>query len=509
MATATAEKPKSRKGNRLHTLGPWVSAWMEKCLVHSEGDYHGAPVRLRQWQRDFLDKCYRIEPDGRRVYDRVVLGLPKGNGKTELAAAIAVAELCGPVVFAGWDDQGRPLAGRRKSPDIPVAASSLEQANTLFGSAKEMIKGGPLNELFECFDLEVYPKAGPGSMYRVAAVAGPNDGARPTFFVADEVHEWEGKKERVHLVLSNGRAKRKGAWELSISTAGWDPESLLARLCDRGRAGDDPRFLYVWYEADADLNIEDTEQRAEAIRQANPAAGDFLDAENIEARYHEIPEHEFRRYYLNQWTSVPEQWIEPEVWSGAADLKRKVPEGEDIALGFDGSYTQDSTALVGCTIKDPHLFLVGLWERPEGVKEWRVDEAEVEAAILEACAKYKVRWMPSDDTFGRIWSQTLMGLVEKGVEVVEWPTRSPSRMAPACGLLWGAIRRGAVTHDGSPGLTDHFMNCRTKTDRFGPRIVKDYKGSKKHIDAAVAAVIAHDMVLRAEDTSTTITYNGL
>lgn len=500
MATATKKRRKrtSAKPKKLRTLGPWVSAWMEKCLVHSEGDYHGQPFSLRPWQKEFISQCYRINDNGDRVYDRAVLGLPKGNGKTELAAAIAVAELAGPVVFDRWAGDGTPVPTRRTSPDIPVAAASLDQANTLFGSAKEMIKGGPLAELFECYDLEVYPKTGPGSMYRVAAVAGPNDGARPTFFVADEVHEWEGKKERVHLVLSNGRAKRRDAWELSISTAGWDPESLLAKLCDRGRNGDDPRLLYVWHQADRDLDIDDEEERREAIRQANPAAGDFLSMDNIEARYHEIPEHEFRRYYLNQWTSVPEQWIEPEVWDRAADTSRVVEDGEEVVMGFDGSYTQDSTALVGCTIEDPHLFLVGLWERPEGVKEWRVAEGEVEAAIVDTCARFKVVSMPSDDTFGRIWSKTLEGLAEKGVEVVEWPTRSPSRMAPACGLLWGAIRRGDVTHDGSQGLTEHFMNCRTKTDRFGPRIVKDHRGSKRHIDAAVAAVIAYDMVLREE-----------
>ena len=34
-------------------------------------------------------------------------------------------------------------------------------------------------------------------------------------------------------------------------------------------------------------------------------------------------------------------------------------------LGFDGSYNDDSTALVGCTLDDnPHLFVAGAWEKP-------------------------------------------------------------------------------------------------------------------------------------------------
>ena len=55
-----------------------------------------------------------------------------------------------------------------------------------------------------------------GRMYRVAAIAGTNDGGLPTFFVADELHEWVGRKERVHVVIANGLAKRKDAWSLLL-----------------------------------------------------------------------------------------------------------------------------------------------------------------------------------------------------------------------------------------------------------------------------------------------------
>ena len=491
-----------RNGQR-PTLGPWVCAWIEKHLVHSEGDYLGQPFRLRKFQKSFIYRAYEVDSDGNRCFDRVLLGLPKGDGKTEMAAALAVTELAGPVVFAGWDAEGRPMGRSRTAPDIPIAAASYEQADTLFGAAKTMIDKGPLADLFETFETEILLKGEPGRLYRVAAAAGTNDGRRPTFFVADELHEWEGRKERVHLVLSNGRAKRANAWELSISTAGWDPNTLLHRLYQTGMEGKDERFLFEWHEADGDLDLDDPEQRHKAIMQANPAAGDFLSAQNIEARFHEISEHEWRRYYLNQWTSVPEQWIEPEVWEAAADRDRTVLPGDRIALGFDGSYSGDATALIGCTIDDPHLFVVGIWERPEGIKEWIVPESEVEDAILAACTTYKVISFPADDTFGRIWQKVLQSLAAKGVPVVEWPTRSPSKMSPACGQLWGAIRRDAITHDGDPILTTHIMNCRTKTDRYGPRIVKEHSTSEKRIDAAVAGVISYDMAVRNAVTQAT------
>ena len=312
MATATKTRA-SRRSKRARvaaaappSLGRWVCRWIESCLVHAEGDFLGQPFRLRPWQKAFIWRAYELLPDGSRRYDRALLGLPKGNGKTELAAAIGLAELAGPVCFNGWAAPGVPAPPvPRTSPDVPIAAASFDQADTLFGAAKAMVEHGPLAQLFECYETEIMPKegAGTGTLYRVAAVAGTNDGRRPTFFVADEVHEWDGRKERVHLVLSNGRAKRADGWELSISTAGWDLGSLLGRLHEVGQSGRDPRFLFVWCQAPDDWAgelEEPTEAMIDAaIRAANPAAGDFLPLENIRRRYHELgagKRHEFERY---------------------------------------------------------------------------------------------------------------------------------------------------------------------------------------------------------------------
>jgi phage terminase large subunit-like protein len=111
------------------------------------------------------------------------------------------------------------------------------------------------------------------------------------------VHEWTGNKERVHLVLSNGRAKRAGAWELNISTAGASIRSLLGRMVKLGRAiregkAKDDRLLGGWYEANdpkCELDLSDPMCCVAAIRQANPAADDFLDVESIAARYPRSP----------------------------------------------------------------------------------------------------------------------------------------------------------------------------------------------------------------------------
>jgi len=508
MTTKTRSKPKRTRAKRSEptpppTLGPWVCRWIERYLVHSDGDFLGQPFRLRPWQAGFIWRAYELMPDGSRKHDRALMGLPKGNGKTELAAAIALAELAGPVMFNGWAAPGRPRRPvARTSPDIPVAASTFEQADTLFSSARTMVTAGPLDPFFECFDTEILPKGQSGRLYRVAAVAGANDGRRPTFFVSDELHEWEGRKERVHLVLSNGRAKRADTWELAITTAGWDIGSLLGRLYQYGKRIekgeiDDPRFLFAWWEAPEDLELDDPEQRLQAVRAANPAAGDFLPEDAVVRRYDELGPskvHEFRRYYLNQWSSVPERWLPDGMWEACAE-EVEVPDGTRIVIGFDGSYARDSTALVGCTLGPrPHLFVIGHWERPEGATEdWRVDIGDVEQTIVNACARWEVTAIACDPFR---WQRSIQTLGEAGLPVVEWPSHSAARMAPACAAFEDAVQGRTLSHDGSEDLARHIRNSVVKIDSRGKRITKVHKDSEQRIDLAVGAVVAYDMATR-------------
>jgi hypothetical protein len=199
------------------TLGPAVAAWIETFCVHGPGDVLGQPVTLTDEERRLLAWAYEVDDQGRRVVRRSLVGLPKGSRKTEFAAWVAIAEMAGPVRFAGWDEKGRPVGQRQHDPYVVVAASTYEQADLLFGAARAVVTEGPLKEFFEAFDKELLLKGEPGKLVRVPAVAGANDGIRPTFCAFDETHEWTGSKQRVALVLENGLSKRADAWSLSPS----------------------------------------------------------------------------------------------------------------------------------------------------------------------------------------------------------------------------------------------------------------------------------------------------
>lgn len=413
--------------------------------------------------------------------------VPKGNGKTPLASWIGLYELC-----------------NSSSPVIPVAAASYQQADLLFGdlrtSASESLT---LSEFLKPFENEVQRADGPGRAYKVAAVAGTNDGQRPSVFLADEIHEWEGNKARVHLVLSNGTSKRAGSLVLNTTTAGADVDSLAGRMHAHGcqvNSGEveDPEFLFVWYGAADTYDLSDPEQLEAAVWAANPAAGSFLRVADVIARYYQIPRFEFERYHLCRWTSVGELWLPPGSWEAAEDRSITIPDGANGVLAFDGSYNGDCTALTLVSkAEKPHVELVELWERTaRDRQDWQVDILDVEEKIRETCWRYRILEIAADPYR---WARSLQLLADEGLPVVEFP-QNAARMTPATTRFYEAVVNKQLTQDGDPRLARHIANCTLKVDSRGARLAKDHKNSTRKIDAAVTAVMAFDRAGSVEPT---------
>lgn len=456
--------------------GAVAARWIESFLVHSQGDYHGQPFRVHPFQRDFLEDLYAVDK-GRRRVRRALLGMPKGNGKTELAAAIACLEAAGP--FAP------------SSPDVIVVAASMEQAAILFDSAKAMISGGPLRPFFELYDSEIIRKDGSGRIRRIAANYSTADGLRPTAAIFDEVHEFTSPQTaRTHLVVSNGLVKRASGTELNITTAGSGMNTLLGNLFQVGKEGNDPTYLFRWYAASDDHDLATEAGLRAALREANPAiAAGFLSEDRLVARFREVPEHEFERYYLNRWVDRPDRALPEAAWQACAEPAR--PITGDVVLALDASFRRDATALIGATVEErPHLFVVKIWEQPEGDFEWRVPVGEVIDTIVGT--GYTVREVAFDPTFG--WTSLMSDLARDGLDerVVEWPTGVPARIGPAWLHFRDAVMDRGLTHDGDETLARHVSNLVLKIDRFGERPTRDRTQPRSFIDAGIAAIVAFD-----------------
>ena len=223
---------------------------------------------------------------------------------------------------------------------------------------------------------------------------------------------------------------------------------------------------------------------------ANPGFNDINDPEDFKAMVKKTPESEFRTKRCNQWVSSQIAWLPNGSWDKLNEPKELSPD-TPIVLGFDGSFSGDASVVVGVTLEEkPHVFLVKAWEKqPEDSDDWRVDALEVENTIIETCQKYQVKEIACDPFR---WQRTMQVLQDLGLPVIEWPSTSAARMIPACAKFYDAVTGEKLTHDGSGLIARHISNAVVKTDRLGPRIVKEHRGSPRKIDAAVASIIAFD-----------------
>ena len=65
-------------------------------------------------------------------------------------------------------------------------------------------------------------------------------------------------------------------------------------------------------------------------------------------------------------------------------------------------------------------------------------------------------------------------------------------MAASCPVLPPGRTTRPLTHDGDSRLARHVANAILREDSRGARLSKETKDSPRRIDAAVAAVMAHD-----------------
>src|SRR5829696_9605593 len=126
-----------------------------------------------------------------------------------------------------------------------------------------------------------------------------------------------------------------------------------------------------------------------------------------------LRESTFRRARLGQWVDgTDEPWLPPGLWDACA-TGETIPDGTEVVLGLDGSFSQDGTALVAVTVaQHPHVDVVDLWEAAADDADYRVPVLDVEDAIRQACRRWRVREIVAAPFR---WTRTLQVLADDQV----------------------------------------------------------------------------------------------
>ena len=503
------------------TLGPLVCQFIEQNLVFGPGDLRGMPVVLSDELKALIARMYEVFPPGhlqagRRCFKRVGLSLPKGTGKTELAAWIAACELHpeAPVRCIGFNEDGRPIGGPVTDPYIPMVSYTEEQTEELaYGTLRVVLSEGPLARDFQIGLERIIRLRGDGVAVPLSAAPNARDGARTSFQIADETHWFTlDRLKAAHQTMLSNIPKRRiaDAWSLEVTTApepgaGSVAENTMdyAQAVDQGKIKDS-RLFFFHRQASDDHDLETENGARAAVIEASGPSKAWRDIEGIVELWRDPTTD--RAYWERVWTnrmvqSSQKAFSIPQ-WDACVNREFKVQDGATIVLGFDGARYNDATSIVATDVESGYQWLMGLWECPTGNAgvDWECPSDDVDSVIDQAFERYDV-WRLYADPY---WWETNLSIWASKYgprKVIEWRTNRHRPMAFAIQAYLTAIRSGQVKHDGNDALRSHLANaCVSKLD--GGRTVRDDEGQKlftirkdrsnspRKIDAAMAAILS-------------------
>ena len=254
------------------------------------------------WQRQIIDVILEVDDSGTPYYREAWVTVPRQAGKTTL---LFVAELdrC-----LNWRDGERVLYS---------AQSQHDAGKKLLQDQVPLLEQSPLKAAIE----RTYAAAGNQAVLfknksRIDTLANtPDAGHGKTnvgLAVLDEA--FSDIDDRREQAVIPAMATRRDAQLLGISTAGTDTSALLLRKVALGRAaveaGTTEGIAYFEWSAEDGCDPDDPQVWANT----HPALGYTIDEAVIKHARTTMPEGEFRRAFLNQWTSADERVIPLDIW---------------------------------------------------------------------------------------------------------------------------------------------------------------------------------------------------
>lgn len=321
-----------------HAAGAIEAVEVQKFAYEAKA---GQPFTLEPWQAFILYLAYgwRRKKDHSRRFLKAYIKIARGNGKTELLAAIGNIGF----FFEAVND-----------PQIWWVSSTVTQSQIGFGRQKSMaeylINEDPtFNELYGLRAQRIYEKAGGGYVGFLSSK--PKDGFSPLYGLIDEYHEFMDDA-RIHS-LESGMIKRAHPFTWIITTAGNNPggpceqfETRAKQMLD-GDVENDQLLAIIF-----DLDDGDDWENPVNWYKANPNLGVSLHLGSLQSEFEKaksegiVKENNFKAKNLNIWGASRQGWISDEKFKASG--KKFDPATLDGALCFGGldlSKNRDITAL--------------------------------------------------------------------------------------------------------------------------------------------------------------------
>lgn len=474
-------------------------------LRHGKDPFHGQPFKLEVWQIRMLRTLFGWKhPDGTRRYRKMFLFIPRKNGKTTLAAGIALYMLTADGTFGA---------------EVYVAACDREQAKQTFDESASMVAQSPeLSSMLQVWKSSIVAPETMSKFVVLTGGAGGKHGRNATCVIVDELH---AHKDRAMLdVLTTSMGTRLQPLTVITTTAGSDQHGVgfeqysYARKVRDG-IHVDPRFLAVMFEAPRDADWKDPK----VWRAVNPNLGVSVREDWFREQFEHaerVPgfENTFKTLHLNMWVSQETRWLPMDAWVKCAGPDRTLAWWKSLRCrkcyaGVDLAATQDLNAIVGVFPDGSEGYdVIARYFVPEGTLERRTKndgvpylewaregwveatpgEASDQQAMRRALQEWHAMYQLVDIAVDRWEASRLIAELESdGLNAFEVNMSIKQMTAPSKELERVLIER-RMRHGGHPVLAWNADNVALQVDDLG-----NYRPSKKksaeRIDGIVALIL--------------------
>ena len=484
-----------------------------ECLSHTKGTWAGKKFELLDWQEQIIRDLFGIlKPNGYRQFNTAYIEIPKKNGKSELAAAVALLLTCGDgeeraEVYGCAADRQQAAIVFDVAADMVRMCPALSKRVKILTSQKRIVYI-PTNSFYQVLSAEAYSKHG----FNIHGV------------VFDELHTQPNRKLFDVMTKGSGDARMQPLYFL-ITTAGTDTNSICYETHQKAKdildgRKIDPTFYPVIYGADDSDDWTDPK----VWRKANPSLDITVGIDKVEAACNSAKqnpgeENSFRQLRLNQWVKQAVRWMPMEKWDACAfPVDEDELEGRVCYGGLDLSSTTDITAFVLVfppqDEDDKYIILPYFWV-PEDTLDLRVRRDHVpydvwerkgylqttegnvvhygyiEKFIERLGERFNIREI-AFDRWGAV--QMVQNLEGMGFTVVPFG-QGFKDMSPPTKELMKLVLEQRISHGGHPVLRWNMDNIFIRTDPAG-NIKADKEKSTEKIDGAVATIMALDRAIR-------------
>ena len=493
-----------------------------ESLCHTKGTWAGKPFELIDWQEQIIRDLFGVlKPNGYRQFNTAYIEIPKKQGKSELAAAVALLLLCG-------DGEERA--------EVYGCAADRNQAKIVFDVAVDMVRFCPaLSKRVKILESQKKITYLPtNSSYQVLSADVANKhGFNTHGVIFDELHTQPNRKLFDVMLQGSGDARMQPLYFL-ITTAGNDTNSICYEVHQKaidiaeGRKVD-PTFYSVIYGAAEDEDWTDPK----VWKKANPSLGITVGIDKVKAACESAQqnpgeENAFRQLRLNQWVKQSVRWMSMDKWDACAfPVSEDDLEGRICYGGLDLSSTTDITAFVlvfpPLDEEDKYYILPYFWI-PEETLDLRVRRDHVpydlwerqgtlmttegnvvhygyiEKFIERLGEKFNIREI-AFDRWGAV--QMVQNLEGMGFTVVPFG-QGFKDMSPPTKELMKLVLEEKIAHGGHPVLRWMMDNIFIRTDPAG-NIKADKEKSTEKIDGAIATIMGLDRAIRCgNDTGASV-----